>query len=41
MTALRTSLSHDAEQQLMEALHGADRTAPTWEEPATSASAQT
>ncbi len=40
-TVLRTSLSHDAEQQLMEALHGADRTAATWEQPATSGSAQT
>jgi hypothetical protein len=30
-TVLQTSLSHDAEQQLMKALHGDDPTAPTWE----------
>ena len=33
-TVLQTSLSHDAEQQLMKALHGDDPTAPTWEQPA-------
>ena len=32
-TVLQTSLSHDAEQELMKALHGDDRTAPTWEQP--------
>jgi uncharacterized membrane protein len=31
---LQTSLPHDAEQQLMKALHGDDPTAPTWEQPA-------
>jgi uncharacterized membrane protein len=30
-TVLQTSLPHDAEQQLMKALHGDDRTAATWE----------
>jgi len=30
---LQTSLSHDAEQELMKALHGEDRSAPTWEQP--------
>ncbi|HEX7994618.1 MAG TPA: DUF1269 domain-containing protein [Streptosporangiaceae bacterium] len=30
-TVLRTSLTHDAEQQLMKALHGDDRAAATWE----------
>jgi uncharacterized membrane protein len=30
-TVLQTSLPHDAEQQLMRALHGDDRTAATWE----------
>lgn len=38
-TVLRTSLSHNAEQQLMKALHGDNPSAPTWEEPATSAGA--
>jgi uncharacterized membrane protein len=33
-TVLQTSLPHDAEQQLMQALHGNDRSAPTWEQPA-------
>ena len=33
-TVLQTSLPHDAEQQLMKALHGDDPTAPTWEQPA-------
>jgi uncharacterized membrane protein len=32
-TVLQTSLSHDAEQELMKALHGEDRSAPTWEQP--------
>ena len=32
-TVLQTSLSHDAEQELMRALHGEDRSAPTWEQP--------
>jgi len=32
-TVLRTSLTHDAEQQLMKALHGDDRAAATWEQP--------
>ncbi len=31
-TVLRTSLTHDAEQQLMKALHGDDRAAATWED---------
>ena len=39
-TVLRTSLPHDAEQQLMKALHGDDPTAPTWEQLAGSAGAQ-
>lgn len=30
-TVLRTSLTHDAEQKLMQALHGDDRAAQTWE----------
>ena len=38
-TALKTSLPHDAEQQLMKALHGDDPSAPTWLQPA-SAGAQ-
>lgn len=29
-TVLQTSLSHDAEQELMKALHGDDKAAPTW-----------
>lgn len=33
-TVLQTSLAHDAEQQLMKALHGDDPSAPTWEQPA-------
>jgi uncharacterized membrane protein len=36
-TVLRTSLPHDAEQELMKALHGDDPTASTWEQPAASA----
>ena len=32
-TILRTSLSHDAEQQLMKILHGEDLKAPTWQQP--------
>jgi uncharacterized membrane protein len=32
-TVLQTSLTHDAEQQLMKALHGDDQAAPTWEQP--------
>lgn len=35
-TVLRTSLSHDAEQQLMKALHGDDPKAPTWQQETTS-----
>ena len=31
-TVLKTSLPHDAEQQLMKALHGDDPTAPTWQQ---------
>jgi uncharacterized membrane protein len=31
---LKTSLPHDAEQQLMKALHGDDSSAPTWQQPA-------
>jgi uncharacterized membrane protein len=38
-TVLKTSLPHDAEQQLMKALHGDDPAAPTWQQPA-SAGAQ-
>src|ERR1700735_1009406 len=30
-TVLQTSLPHDAEQQLMQTLHGTDTAAPTWE----------
>ena len=30
-TVLQTSLPHDAEQQLMKALHGDDPAAPTWQ----------
>jgi uncharacterized membrane protein len=33
-TVLKTSLPHDAEQQLMKALHGDDPSAPTWQQPA-------
>jgi len=39
-TVLQTSLPHDAEQQLMKALHGDDPARPTWEQPA-SAGART
>jgi uncharacterized membrane protein len=38
-TILKTSLSHEAEQQLMRILHGEDPKAPTWEQPAASATA--
>ena len=31
---LKTSLPHDAEQQLMKALHGDEPSAPTWQQPA-------
>src|ERR1700753_2915201 len=40
-TVLQTSLSHEAEQQLMRTLHGDDPKAPTWEQPAASAGAPT
>jgi uncharacterized membrane protein len=33
-TVLRTSLSHQQEQELMKALHGDDPSAPTWEQSA-------
>jgi uncharacterized membrane protein len=36
-TVLRTSLSRDAEQKLMKALHGDDPAAPTWEQSSASA----
>ena len=36
-TVLQTSLPHDAEKQLMRALHGDDPAAPTWEQPSASA----
>src|ERR1700679_965471 len=36
-SVLRASLPHDAEQELMKALHGDDPTASTWEQPAASA----
>jgi uncharacterized membrane protein len=36
-TVLQTSLPHDAEQQLMKALHGDDPAAPTWQQPVASA----
>jgi uncharacterized membrane protein len=39
-TILKTSLSHEAEQQLMKILHGEDLKAPTWEQPPASAGAQ-
>lgn len=32
-TVLRTSLPHEAEQKLMQALHGSDPSAVTWEQP--------
>jgi uncharacterized membrane protein len=35
-TVLRTSLSRDAEQQLMKILHGDDVKLPTWEQPTAS-----
>jgi uncharacterized membrane protein len=38
-TVLRTSLPHDAEQELMLALHGSDPSAVTWEQPSESAAA--
>jgi uncharacterized membrane protein len=38
-TVLQTSLSREAEQQLMKILHGEDPKAPTWEQPAASAGA--
>ena len=34
-TVLKTSLPHDAEQQLMKALHGDDPQAPTWQQQTT------
>ncbi|HEY1914166.1 MAG TPA: DUF1269 domain-containing protein [Streptosporangiaceae bacterium] len=40
-TVLRTSLTHDEEQQLMEALHGGDPSAPTWESSGSAAAATT
>ena len=39
-TVLQTSLPHDAEQQLMRALHGDDPAVPTWEQPAGTAGSQ-
>jgi uncharacterized membrane protein len=33
-TVLKPSLPHDAEQQLMKALHGDDPSASTWQQPA-------
>ena len=36
-TVLKTSLPHDAEQQLMKALHGDDPKAPTWQQQTTTA----
>ena len=39
-TVLRTSLTHDAEQELMKALHGEDSAAATWSQGRDSASAQ-
>jgi uncharacterized membrane protein len=39
-TVLRTSLTHDAEQQLMKALHGDDPSAGTWDKASTSADAR-
>ena len=38
---LRTSLPHDAEQQLMKALHGEDSAAPTWQQPESAQAART
>jgi uncharacterized membrane protein len=39
-TILKTSLSHEAEQQLMKILHGEDLKAPTWEQSTASAGGQ-
>jgi uncharacterized membrane protein len=39
-TVLRSSLTHDAEQELMKALHGEDSAAATWSQGRDSASAQ-
>jgi uncharacterized membrane protein len=39
-TVLRTSLTHDAEQQLMQALHGEDPAAATWQQSAAAAGAR-
>jgi uncharacterized membrane protein len=36
-TILRTSLSHETEQQLMKILHGEDPKVATWEQPTASA----
>ena len=36
-TIPRTSLSHEAEQQLMKILHGEDPKVPTWGQPTASA----
>lgn len=36
-TVLKTSLPHDAEQQVMKALHGDDPKAPTWQQQTTTA----
>jgi uncharacterized membrane protein len=38
-TVLQTSLPRDAEQELMEGLHGSDPGAPTWEQPSATAGA--
>jgi len=38
-TVLQTSLPRDAEQELMEGLHGSDPSAPTWEQPSATAGA--
>ena len=38
-TVLQTSLSHDAEQEPMKALHGEARSAPTWEQPQSASAA--
>jgi uncharacterized membrane protein len=40
-TILQTSLSHEAEQQLMKVLHGEDPKAPTWQQRATADGAPT
>jgi uncharacterized membrane protein len=39
-TVLRTSLSHEQEQELMKALHGDDPSAPTWEQSSAPAGSQ-